>query len=292
MAEIFRPTNGELDVAACLPADFLRSSNLAMNLLRAVKGTFVVDRMSWRPKMDNAVIYLLLNDLRHLLFSDLVAGVAVIRPNGITGRIRLGFTREPATDALQISWTGQPAIVRKRAWPNPIQDLEDSDLAAGVQTLIAYAGILAEFADQGKLKRGGTSRPELRLRLALQRMFPADDFRKVRPSWLEGDKGKPMELDIYSESRNVAVEVQGPYHDRPIFGTDTLERQQARDALKRERCAERGVKLLIANAAALDREIFTLAREEQHARIVELLALAEERGIYEWPEAESDGSEV
>jgi hypothetical protein len=283
MAQVFRPTANGLDIAGCLPAEFQASSRLAMQLLEAVEDLFIVDRMSWRPKMDDAVVYLLLNDDRPI-FSDMVAGLAVLRPSEADGRIRLGFTREPATDALQSLWAEEPPIVRRRAWPNPIQDIASRDLDAAERTLRAYRELLVNYADRGELRRSGTSRPELRMRRTLQRMFPEAGFARVRPSWLLGTKGKSLELDIYSEALNIAVEVQGPYHDRPINGVEVLAQQQHRDALKRKQCAERGVKLLLVNAAALDLEIFTLPRDEQERQIGELLELTTALGFYEWPE--------
>lgn len=283
MAQVFRPEGGRLDIRGCLPTEFRASSGLAMKLLEAVEDSFVVDRMSWRPKMDNAVVYLLLKDPRPV-FDDIVAGLAVLRPSDESGRVRLGFTREPATDSLLQLWKEEPSIVRKRAWPNPVQDLASHQLDAGRQAMMAYRDLLVRYADRGELRRSGTSRPELRMRRALQRMFPAAGFARVRPPWLLGLKGKPLELDIYSEALNVAVEVQGPYHDQPINGPEMLTEQRTRDALKRERCKERGVKLLIVGAAALDLEIFTLPQEEQERSIGELLNRASSLGVYDWPE--------
>lgn len=283
MAEHFRPVDGQLDIGSCLPSDFFASAALASQIVDAIAHSFEIDRMSWRPNMKDAVIYLRLRDSR-LLFADPVAGITVLRKRDGMGAVRLAFTREPATTVLVDAWTELPPIVRRRAWPDPIQDLRDADLNAGIRTLAGYAEILRNSADSDLLKSGGTSKPELRLRALLTAVFPNAGFRSTRPAWLLGEKGKPLELDLFSESMKLAVEVQGPFHDRPIFGEQTLANQRARDRLKQIICKERGISLLLADASALNLEIFTLKAELQRARITELLDRTREHGIYSWPE--------
>ena len=109
-----------------------------MKLLEAVEDSFVVDRMSWRPKMDNAVVYILLKDPRPV-FDDIVAGLAVLRPSDESGRVRLGFTREPATDSL-LRFGGGPLVTTRVEGPlvlNPIdeQPRVSTNGAAQSQTL-------------------------------------------------------------------------------------------------------------------------------------------------------------
>ncbi len=62
-------------------------------------------------------------------------------------------------------------------------------------------------------------------------------FPKLNPRWLKEETGQALQLDGYSESLELAFEYQGPRHF-------TDEDVRARDALKREACQKRGVKLV------------------------------------------------
>lgn len=281
MAEIFHPKDNLLDIAGVLPAEYRPSAALAERVLEAVRDRYLIDRMSWRPAMKNAVVYLRLNDPR-LVFADQVGGLAVLPPSGGRGQIRLGFTREPAADDLMTEWKGSAPIVRQLAWKHPVLDVSDMDAHEAEGALREFDHRLVTLADDGALKRGGTSGPELRMRRALQRHFPEAQFERARPTWLIGAKGKPLELDLYSPVLNIGVEVQGPYHFHPIQGDELLALQQARDAMKRTLCAERGVRLLVVEAGALDRQVLRLRGEAQAAALRNLLARAEATGFYEW----------
>jgi hypothetical protein len=74
-------------------------------------------------------------------------------------------------------------------------------------------------------------------------------FLKVRPKWLMGFKNKPLELDGYCDSLNLAFEYNGGQHYKIVSvfngNKDSLEYQQKKDALKVERCKEQGVKLIV-----------------------------------------------
>ena len=63
------------------------------------------------------------------------------------------------------------------------------------------------------------------------------EFPSCCPPWLEGKKGRSLELDGYCESLKLAFEYQGPHH----FTEDDV---RERDALKREACLKQGVKLV------------------------------------------------
>jgi hypothetical protein len=56
--------------------------------------------------------------------------------------------------------------------------------------------------------------------------------------------GRYLELDFWIPSRRLAIEVQGPYHRRPIRGRRKLQETQRRDALKRRLCGELGIRLI------------------------------------------------
>lgn len=56
----------------------------------------------------------------------------------------------------------------------------------------------------------------------------------LRPDWLMGEKGKPLELDIYFPEIKIAVEVQGEQHQM-------LKSVKERDKLKRKLARKEGV---------------------------------------------------
>ncbi len=74
-------------------------------------------------------------------------------------------------------------------------------------------------------------------------IFP--DFNIIkhyRPKWLKG-----LELDVFIEDLNVAIEFQGQQHYMPIKlwgGKKALISQKERDNLKREICNKEGIKLI------------------------------------------------
>jgi hypothetical protein len=70
-----------------------------------------------------------------------------------------------------------------------------------------------------------------------------------RPAWLATASGV-LELDGFAEDRGLAFEYDGPQHRAAIGrgrgrGEEGLREQQARDALKRDRCVEQGVSLVV-----------------------------------------------
>ncbi len=83
----------------------------------------------------------------------------------------------------------------------------------------------------------------------LKEFFPRLEFLQVRPTWLMGKKGYPLELDFYCEEIKLAIEVQGEQHYKPCFSkafsvsVEELLSIQGRDCLKEEICAAKGVTL-------------------------------------------------
>lgn len=70
-------------------------------------------------------------------------------------------------------------------------------------------------------------------------------FPKVRPSWLRGDKGLPLEIDMFNPDF-FGLEYQGKHHFKPTGYThDTLVQISARDALKVAQCEKKEIKLVI-----------------------------------------------
>lgn len=69
-------------------------------------------------------------------------------------------------------------------------------------------------------------------------------FPTMRPKWLRGKKGYPLELDGYNKELKIAMEFQGLQHYVSVFRSD-LKTQQERDKLKVKICKEKGVNLIV-----------------------------------------------
>jgi len=59
------------------------------------------------------------------------------------------------------------------------------------------------------------------------------------------------ELDIYIPSLNLAFEINGIFHYKPIFGQEKLEQIQTNDSKKSSRCTQENISLLIINCSKL-----------------------------------------
>jgi hypothetical protein len=53
------------------------------------------------------------------------------------------------------------------------------------------------------------------------------------------------ELDIYVPEKQIAFEINGIFHYKPIYGSFLLERTQQNDLRKQTKCKEKGIKLII-----------------------------------------------
>ena len=72
-------------------------------------------------------------------------------------------------------------------------------------------------------------------------------FKKTRPEWLMGFKGKTLELDGYNKFYQIAFEFQGEQHFKNIsfFSNKNLKYNQAKDKLKVSLCKKNGVLLFV-----------------------------------------------
>ena len=53
-----------------------------------------------------------------------------------------------------------------------------------------------------------------------------------------------QELDVYFPNKNLAIEVNGVFHYKPVYGEEKLRRTQLMDKLKKELCHSKGIKLI------------------------------------------------
>ncbi len=90
-----------------------------------------------------------------------------------------------------------------------------------------------------------TSKFELMVKRALERMFPQVGFRTVRPWFNMGAKGRPLELDMYSHCFRLSVEAHGKQHYEfvPKFQKtiNVFYAQQGRDQMTRDNMKEVGI---------------------------------------------------
>lgn len=73
-------------------------------------------------------------------------------------------------------------------------------------------------------------------------------FKRIRPKWLRGEKGLPLELDGYCSEINIAFEHHGKQHyeDNPYYHREngSFEAGKRKDVLKRELCKLHGLTLI------------------------------------------------
>src|SRR5262249_7770987 len=66
-------------------------------------------------------------------------------------------------------------------------------------------------------------------------------FPKSKTEWLKSERGRKLELDGYNQHRQMAFEYQGPHHH-------SIDYVMAHDAIKREACAVRNIRLIEVEA--------------------------------------------
>lgn len=107
-----------------------------------------------------------------------------------------------------------------------------------------------------------SSASELAFKMAVENYLGVP-FKKARPSWLMNQSsGKPLELDMYNASLNLAIEYDGPqhyiypnqYHKSPA----EFHALQERDRLKERLCSAHNVRLVRVRASTLDEELVML----------------------------------
>ena len=93
---------------------------------------------------------------------------------------------------------------------------------------------------------GGGSRREKTVRTILRGLCPGERWDSVRPAWLVNPyTNRRMEIDCYSQTLRIAVEVQGEHHyNSKYIGIEEYEKQRKRDHLKSQIIKARGIHLI------------------------------------------------
>lgn len=61
-----------------------------------------------------------------------------------------------------------------------------------------------------------------------------------------------LELDLYFPSLNLAIEINGPTHYKPIYGKKQFLRSLKNDAAKIQNCQSKGIQLLVINCSKMN----------------------------------------
>ncbi len=95
-------------------------------------------------------------------------------------------------------------------------------------------------------KKTGTrvSKLEVWLHSQLKAMFPNIVFSFNKTDAINA------ELDVYIRSLNLAFEINGIFHYKPIFGKDKFERISSKDANKIKSCHDNGIDLCIIDVSS------------------------------------------
>ena len=138
-----------------------------------------------------------------------------------------------------------------------------------------YVPKVVVAAQNNILKRGGTSAAETIIDELLQQISPNSYIQGERPDWLRSKTSMPLQLDFYSESDNVAIEVQGPHHSKDLFNKpEQLNRRVTNDIFKVENCLSKKITIIWMDSFGIQRELARLKSDEQIKLIRNLLVVA------------------
>lgn len=91
------------------------------------------------------------------------------------------------------------------------------------------------------------SRCETILKNIILKEFPSLDIKENDRTIVPNS----LELDIYIPSKNLAIELNGPCHYIPMFGSNELNKTQNKDLLKMKFCQDNNIKLFVINVMGI-----------------------------------------
>jgi hypothetical protein len=123
---------------------------------------------------------------------------------------------------------------------------------------------IREDFERGNLRQGGKSFAEKLISDILKATFPTLKIeRNVRPDWLKNDKGNLVELDIFLPDINLAIEIQGPQHFKPIWNEKQFNNLKKNDLHKKETCKEKGIKLMWMNVEGINKDLLRIPHKKR-----------------------------
>lgn len=141
-----------------------------------------------------------------------------------------------------------------------------------VRVLKEYIPLVCSAALEGRLKKGGTSAAESVISDILESLEGLEFRQGERPEWLRNPEGNLMQLDFWLTSRNLAIEVQGPYHFLDLHGKpNQLRRRQENDRHKIRICLEHGLSLIWMNSVGIQKSLVRMPFQSQVKHLVGLL---------------------
>jgi len=99
----------------------------------------------------------------------------------------------------------------------------------------------ATYNNKNKSYGARRSKLELYIENKLKSEFPDLDFKSNDKSTIGS------ELDFYFPSLKLAIEINGPFHYKPIYGEEKFLQIQNNDKLKTSACIEANIKLVIVD---------------------------------------------
>ena len=98
--------------------------------------------------------------------------------------------------------------------------------------------------ERGVKPNGLSGTEEVALKF-LKEWFKGLDIKQHdRETILNDETGFYLELDFYIPDIDLAIELNGVTHYKPIYGKEKFERQQKNDEIKRSKCKEQGITLV------------------------------------------------
>lgn len=104
----------------------------------------------------------------------------------------------------------------------------------------------SKYMQQNKSTGVNKSKMEIYLRGKIE-----NKYKSLKPSF-NSRKLFGMELDIYISQLNIAFEINGIFHYKPIFGIEKLVKTQTKDKIKQEECKKLGIDLFVIDITTMN----------------------------------------
>lgn len=138
--------------------------------------------------------------------------------------------------------------------------------------MIDYVPKCVNAVSNNNLKRGGTSAAEIVIDDILDVLIKEEVIQGSRPEWLRNQEGNLLQLDFLINHLKIAIEVQGPHHNKDFFGKPKqLARRQENDIYKINKCIENDLSLIWMDSEGIQKKLARLSFTDQKEIIQNLL---------------------